>query len=301
MPALSSNLTEYDHERMVVLSPNASVYDAARALEANHVGCVVVADDHRIVGIVTDRDLALRVVGYDFDPRNLTLRDVMTAEVATVPAGATEADVARLMLEMHVRRVPIETGGKVVGLVTLDDLIIHGADPDLVACIVTAQLAGAAARKEAGAVHSAAPADERPDAAERSERRHRAHAEARYWALLRKVMAEAELETRERAQIALEVVLGGILERITPEAAADLVAQLPLLLRERLSSVARGPNRNVTRESIERVLAVQLDVSEGRASQLVRRLARAVESAVSAGELRDVKAQLPSELRALFA
>jgi uncharacterized protein (DUF2267 family) len=114
-------------------------------------------------------------------------------------------------------------------------------------------------------------------------------------------MAEAELETRERAQIALEVVLGGILERITPEAAADLVAQLPLLLRERLSSVARGPNRNVTRESIERVLAVQLDVSEGRASQLVRRLARAVESAVSAGELRDVKAQLPSELRALFA
>ncbi len=298
MQSFSANLEAYDHKRMVVLGPSTSVYDAARALEANHVGCVVVAEDHWMLGIVTDRDLALRVVGYDRDPRELTLADVMTRGVVTVPSTGTEADAARLMLEWHVRRIPIETDGKLAGMVTLDDLVVHGFDPELVARIITAQLSEPASRKEEGDVHPMRPTHERPDARERTEHRHRAHAQASYDALLRRVVAETGLETTERAEAALEVLLAGMIERI--EAAADLVAQLPVLVRERLTRVPRGPNRNVTRDSIERVLALRLDVGDARARELGRKLARAVESSVSAGEVFDVKAQLPADLRALF-
>lgn len=302
MPALATNLATYDHKRLVVLAPSTSVYDAARALEANHIGCIVVADGDSVLGIVTDRDLALRVVGYELDPRELLLGDIMTPDVATVPPSATEADAAELMLNRHVRRVPIADSGKIFGIVTLDDLIIHGFDPGTVARIVTAQLAEPAPLKEKGDVHPMSPTHEDPNepAASRAEGRHRAHAEASYHALLRQVMMETELDSIETTEAALDALLSGVIERIMPEEAAELVAQLPYNLRERLAGVTRGPNRKVTREAIEQVLSLRLGIGEARAQQLAARLGRSLEKAVSRGELLDVKAQLPADLRALF-
>ena len=282
MSTLSRTLVNYDHKRMVVLGPRTSVYDAARALEANHVGAIVVGDGERILGIVTDRDLALRVIGYELDPRGLVLEDIMTRDVATIRPTQTEADAAELMLSRHVRRIPIEDAGKILGIVTLDDLVIHGLDPSIVASIVTAQLAEPARLKEKGDVHPMSPTHEgaeEPPPTVRAERRHRAHADATYRALLRRVMQATGLDSVE---------------------AADLVAELPSNLRERLSGVARGPNRTVTRQSIERVLSVRLGVGEARAAELVMDLGRAVDQAVSHGELLDVKAQLPADLRAIF-
>jgi CBS domain-containing protein/uncharacterized protein (DUF2267 family) len=304
MLALSTNLANYDHKRMVVMGPSTTVYDAARALEANHIGSVVVTEGDRVLGIVTDRDLALRVIGYDLDAHDLSLRDVMTRDVATIPVTATEKDAAELMLARHVRRIPIEDHGRIVGIVTLDDLVIHGFDATTVARIIAAQLAEPARLKEKGDVHPMAPTHERadaPSAAERAERRHQAHAQSSYDALLRRVMTETGLDTRERAAAALDAVLSGIVERITPEEAAELLAQLPSTLREQLRAVPSGPDRSVTRESIERVLSVRLGIGEARASQLLVRLGRALAVVISRGELRDVMAQLPDDLRSIFA
>lgn len=303
MSTLSRSLVNHDHKRMVVLGPRTSVYDAARALEANHVGSIVVGDGERVLGIVTDRDLALRVVGYALDPRGLVLEDIMTPDVATIRPGQTEADAAELMLNRHVRRIPIEDAGKILGVVTLDDLIIHGFDPGIVARIVTAQLADPSRLKEKGDVHPMSPTHEAPDElpqTSRAERRHRAHADGTYQALLRRVMQETALDSMEAAEAALDVLLSGVIERITPEEAAELVAELPSNLRERLAGVARGPNRLVTRQSIERVLSFRLGVGEARAAELVLDLGRAVDRAVSHGELLDVKAQLPADLRGIF-
>jgi uncharacterized protein (DUF2267 family) len=134
----------------------------------------------------------------------------------------------------------------------------------------------------------------------RAERRHHAHADASYHALLHEVMEETGLVTLHEAEAALDALLAGVIERITPEAAAELVAQLPYNLRERLAGVRRGPNRNVTRESIEQVLSLRLRIGEARAAQLVARLGRAVGKAISRGELFDVKAQLPADMRGIF-
>ena len=59
------SLERYASKRMVVQTPNTTVYDAVRAMEANHIGVVVVHDGEDVKGLVTDRDLALRVIGND--------------------------------------------------------------------------------------------------------------------------------------------------------------------------------------------------------------------------------------------
>jgi CBS domain-containing protein len=77
--------------RVVMLDASASAYDAVRALENNHIGSIIVQREGRLVGIVTDRDLARRVIGFDLKARETRLRDVMTPEPATVRVEDTEA------------------------------------------------------------------------------------------------------------------------------------------------------------------------------------------------------------------
>lgn len=91
-----------------------------------------------------------------------------------------------------------------------------------------------------------------------------------------------------------------LVERITPDQAANLLVQLPLRFRERMRTAPRDPNTMVTREAIERVLGARLDLGDAEASELLGHLGRVLERSVSRGELDDVKAQLPANLRAIF-
>ena len=77
-------------KRTVIQNSSTSVYDAVRALESNHIGAIIVQDAGRVVGIVTDRDLALRVIGFDLDPKEALLHDVMTPEPATLSITDSE-------------------------------------------------------------------------------------------------------------------------------------------------------------------------------------------------------------------
>jgi len=100
------SLARYRWERVVVQSPSRSAYDAARAMESNRIGAVVVQDSGRVVGIVTDRDLALRVIGYELNPTEARLRDVMTPNPATLTVHDSEEQALELMRARRVRRIP---------------------------------------------------------------------------------------------------------------------------------------------------------------------------------------------------
>jgi CBS domain-containing protein len=144
-------LESYSNGRIVVLNPDTSVYDAMRAMQDNHIGAVVVRQDGAIVGIVTERDLAREVITFDEDPFALRLGSVMSGPVQTISVSSTPLDAARVMHERRVRRLPIVSGTALVGIVTLDDLIIDQAAPaDLLAAIVRAQLGEPARHKHAG-------------------------------------------------------------------------------------------------------------------------------------------------------
>lgn len=295
------SLEKFLQTRLVVQTPTTRLYDAARAMEDNHVGAVLVHDGRSLVGIVTDRDLGVRAFGYDLDPFEFELQDVMSSPVATVGPDASIADVAQLMLDRHVRRIPIVAGDAPRGMVTLDDLILErGAEPMTLAAIVRHQLSEPRRLKPSGWTRpgqpSAGGASERA-LLRREARRRRAYAE-----LLRYTLSKTQLALVSHAEAALQVVLTGLVRRVSSDEAADALAQLPQRLRQyAVANIAAGPDVRIDRRGIERELAERLEVGPERAAQLLVGVVDALKTSIDEGELRDFASQLPRDLKQLLA
>jgi CBS domain-containing protein len=106
---------------VITVEPTASAADAARLMRDENTGDVVVARDGRIEGIVTDRDLAIRLVAEDLDPE-VPVSEVCTADPITITADETPEAAAEVMREYSVRRLPVRDNRGVVGFVSLSDL-----------------------------------------------------------------------------------------------------------------------------------------------------------------------------------
>ena len=102
-----------------------SVQVAARRMLDRNVGCLVVVNQRQEpVGIVTDRDLALRVLSASKDPGTTVVGDVMTAEVKTVSENTSIEDALRIMRLGPYRRVPVTDAINVlIGVISLDDIL----------------------------------------------------------------------------------------------------------------------------------------------------------------------------------
>jgi CBS-domain-containing membrane protein len=191
------SLDKYTQARLVVQRPDTSAYDAIRAMEDNHIGAVIVYGEDEVLGIVTDRDLAVRVLGEDLEPREIPLEDVMSSPVSVLPPTATEADAARLMLENHVRRIPLVDGARLVGLVTLDDLASEQAiDAPTLAAIVRAQLSDRSRHERAGPIRPTQEGHVVDSTQTSGEQRHAARAAMSYHRLLGLVEAATRLNVR---------------------------------------------------------------------------------------------------------
>jgi len=119
-------VTRVEHYRRKVCSvpEEATVRQIAAILERNRVGCVVVVGrDGSATGIVTDRDLTLRVVASGRDPERTQAVAVMTQPVVTVATEDSLEQAIEQMARHGIRRVPVREGSTVVGMVSLDDLL----------------------------------------------------------------------------------------------------------------------------------------------------------------------------------
>lgn len=114
---------------VVTVEPDTQVAEVARTLRDENVGSVLVTKSGKAVGILTDRDVALRVVAEDRDGSATTAEDVMSEAPVTVSPGEGFADAARKMQENAVRRLPVVDGeGDVHGIITSDDMTAVLAD-----------------------------------------------------------------------------------------------------------------------------------------------------------------------------
>jgi CBS domain-containing protein len=112
--------------RAVSASPEASVAEIVRTMEQHNVGSVVIVAGGKPVGIVTDRDLTLRVLGKGKDPAKTAVGAVMTQPVLTAPDWLEPLEAAGMMRDHGVRRLPVvRSEGLLEGMVTLDDLVYH--------------------------------------------------------------------------------------------------------------------------------------------------------------------------------
>lgn len=107
------------------LTDDAPVAEAARVMRDKDIGDVLVLKDDRLCGIVTDRDLVVRLLAEGKDPANTPLRDVCSREVASVESSEDSDSAARRMRDQAVRRLPVVDGGKPVGIVSIGDLAVE--------------------------------------------------------------------------------------------------------------------------------------------------------------------------------
>lgn len=107
----------------VTVAPEATVAESAALMARTGVGCLVVVDHDRLVGIVTDRDLVVRGLAKHV-PADSRVDSLMTTHVVAVDRHADIRDAIASFHHHAVRRMPVVDGDQVVGLVSLDDLIV---------------------------------------------------------------------------------------------------------------------------------------------------------------------------------
>jgi CBS-domain-containing membrane protein/uncharacterized protein (DUF2267 family) len=288
---------------MVILPKRAMAYQAARAMEDNHIGAILMTEPPGLAGIVTDRDLALVMLAGELAAKTTPLREIMSEDVVACEITDELADVVRIMREHGVRRVPVIENGKPVGLITFDDLVLEDTVgiEDLRA-IVKAQLEVESAHKPAGLLRPEGPAraERRPAGRAHALMRAKARTQASYDRLLKMIAERADGLDLARCERALLLSLCMLCRRLTEGEAQHLIAQLPSKLWAQLDQCTDGPDRTVTREAIRSEVARALGIEAGRAGSVMAAVFDAVGEVVTPGQMAEVRGQLPDDLKPLF-
>ncbi len=116
-------MTRFAHRPVITATPDADVASVARLMRAHHVGCVVIVERKRPIGIVTDRDLALRVLAQGL-PLDSPVSLVMTPDPTTAPLTAGLETMLRTLRKAGTRRLPlVNEDGTLASIVTHGDLV----------------------------------------------------------------------------------------------------------------------------------------------------------------------------------
>jgi len=108
------------------VSPETTLAEAARMMQAGNVGMLPVCQDRRLVGVLTDRDVAVRVVAPGRDPNHTVVRTVMSRVIISCRADEEQATAASMMKSHHVRRLPVlDEQEQLVGIISLSDLAVR--------------------------------------------------------------------------------------------------------------------------------------------------------------------------------
>ncbi len=114
--------------RVFSIAPIASVYEAIEMMSDHHVGALPVMIDDKLVGIISERDYARKVILKDKSSKTTRVSEVMTRDVVTVDQHGRIADCVDLMLEHHIRHLVVVDDGIVTGMLSLRDLFVEIID-----------------------------------------------------------------------------------------------------------------------------------------------------------------------------
>lgn len=127
---MAPRISEMMTDRLVTVGPDDPVTAAAAAMREHDIGDVLVTEDRVVRGVITDRDVAVRVVASGLDPASTAVRDVASGQVVSVRPDEPVASAVKKMREHAVRRLPVvDDDGRAVGVITIGDLASYD-DPD---------------------------------------------------------------------------------------------------------------------------------------------------------------------------
>jgi CBS domain-containing protein len=105
------------------ISPDATVFEAIQLMADKNVGAVLVTENGKLVGIVSERDYTRKVVLKGKSSKTTAVREVLSSHVIHVSPAQTVEECMRLMTDHHIRHLPVLEGEKIVGVVSIGDLV----------------------------------------------------------------------------------------------------------------------------------------------------------------------------------
>jgi len=110
-------------EKVINAGLNAPVQDVANLMNKHQIGCLIIVDKGEPLGIITERDMIKRVICTEKATENLRALDIMSQPLVNASPNMRAGDAAKIMLEWNIKKLPVVDEGKLVGLVTLTDLL----------------------------------------------------------------------------------------------------------------------------------------------------------------------------------
>jgi len=123
MTTVTQILKSKPDRTVYTIAPTASVLEAVRLMAEKNIGGLLVLDGGNVVGVVTERDLARKAFLMAKSPRDTPVREIMTTQVMYVSPERTSEECMALMTENRFRHLPVLDKGKLVGLVSIGDLV----------------------------------------------------------------------------------------------------------------------------------------------------------------------------------
>lgn len=120
---LVSHLLDRKGRALFSIEPEAPVLEAIRMMAERHVGALLVMRGSELAGILSERDYARKVVLLGRSSAETPVRQIMTSSVITVSPDNSVQDCMRLMTEHHIRHLPVIEGGRIVGMISIGDLV----------------------------------------------------------------------------------------------------------------------------------------------------------------------------------
>jgi CBS domain-containing protein len=115
-------LKEKKNSRLVSVMPTMSVAESVRIMNSEKIGAVIVLDQQKLVGIFTERDALVSVIGRGRDPLTTPVSEVMTSEVRSVEPATQVVSAMKMMSERRHRHLPVLDNGQVCGLISMGDV-----------------------------------------------------------------------------------------------------------------------------------------------------------------------------------
>lgn len=111
------------NKSVITISPDATVAEAAKLMADKNIGCVVVVENEKPVGIVTERDITYCVAATDMKPSLVKVRDIMTRKLITISPDALLVDASKKMVKHNIRRLPVIENDRLVGIISNKDIL----------------------------------------------------------------------------------------------------------------------------------------------------------------------------------
>jgi len=111
------------HQTVYTITPTASVFDAVKLMADKDVGALLVMEGSDVAGIITERDYARKIALMSRSSKETPVHEIMTSPVMYVGPGQTSEECMALMTENRLRHLPVMDDGKLLGLISIGDLV----------------------------------------------------------------------------------------------------------------------------------------------------------------------------------